>query len=81
MINYVGALVCSLGSLELKPMLQYLPGFQPSCLPMVTGRYLFLLQFVVPAFYLASVAVLWLYAFLIACPEQFQVNWVLVLLP
>lgn len=52
----MGALVCSLGSLELKHMLQYLTGFQPSCLLTVTGRYLFLLMFVVPAFYLANVA-------------------------
>lgn len=49
----MGALVCSL---ELKHMLQYLTRFQPSCLPMVTGRHLFLLMFVVPAFYLANVA-------------------------
>lgn len=52
----MGALMCSLGSLELKSMLQYLNGFQLSCLSTVTGTYLILLRFVVLAFYLANVA-------------------------
>lgn len=54
--NDVCALLCSLGPLELKNMLQYLNGFQLSCLSTVTGTYLILLRFVVLAFYLANVA-------------------------
>lgn len=75
----MSALVCSLGPLELERMLQYLTGFQPPCLPTVTGRYLFLLMFVVLAFYLANVAEL-VACCICPCPEQCQVNWVLVLL-
>lgn len=49
----MGALVCSLGSLEL---MQYLAGFHPSCFPTVIGRCLFFLMFVVSAFYVVNVA-------------------------